>query len=263
MNPMNIFVGVPQSKYAAIAIVVALIFVAFAMIFGKEQVPVGQKFLFVLIMFIVALPTVLFTLFQLTCIVTGAGMKNQRWWCAAYAWIGTIFIIIYSVILVIVGISSMMNGANVLNEINNTMTFEQMMNAADTRAAEYFQNMEGSKPAQNPLAPTMHSNVAPFTVSSSGSPSVPAAPSTGTTVSHFTGTAAPEGDGVSSDYVPPETPEQELRNKMATMSMGNVPVPASTSQMENFADFLGSLEQEENKNNNERREMFRVTPNTL
>lgn len=153
---MNIFIGVPQSKYAAIAILVALVFVAFAMVFGKDQVPVGQKFLFVLVMFVIALPSILFTLFQLTCLVTGAGGKNQRWWCSAYSWIGTIFIILYSVIIVVVGIASLVNGSNVMSDINNVMTFEQMKNMADMKAAEYFQDMDAAeKEGPNPLTKMM------------------------------------------------------------------------------------------------------------
>lgn len=152
MYPLNIFVGVPQSKYAGIAILISLVFVAFAMIFGKDQVPVGQKFLFVLIMFVVSLPSILFLLFQLTCLVTGAGAKNQRWWCAAYAWIGTIFVIIYSVIIVLVGVMSLVNGTSVTKDIDNMMSFEQMKDIADTQAREYFTAQGTPTPPPEPTA---------------------------------------------------------------------------------------------------------------
>lgn len=159
MSPMNIFIGVPQSKYAGIAILISLVFVAFAMIFGKEQVPVGQKFLFVLLMFVVSLPSILFLLFQLTCLVTGAGAKNQRWWCAAYAWIGTIFVIMYSVIIVVVGIMSMMNGTSVTKDINNMMSFEQMKDMADMRAQEYFSTQEDEQAKEEFNKMSAHSSI--------------------------------------------------------------------------------------------------------
>ena len=54
-----------------------------------------------------SLPAILFSLFQLTCIVTGAGSKNQRWWCSAYAWFIAILTIIYAVIIVILTILSL------------------------------------------------------------------------------------------------------------------------------------------------------------
>jgi ABC-type spermidine/putrescine transport system permease subunit II len=80
MALLDLFIGTPQSKYAATAIMAAILVVALAILFGKEKLPIGQKFLFILIMFIVALPSVLLGLFQLTCIVTGSGYKNKRWW---------------------------------------------------------------------------------------------------------------------------------------------------------------------------------------
>lgn len=270
MNPMNIFVGVPQSKYAGIAILVAMIIVAFAMIFGKEQVPAGQKFLFVLIMFIVALPTILFTLFQLTCLVTGAGMKNQRWWCAAYAWIGTIFIILYSVIIVTVGIASLVNGSNVLSDINQTMSFEQMQDLANQQAREYFQNMDMPK-KENPMHAEMAAGPdtsAPDNFTVGGAMDTKAAVMSsftvgGATSSHSTpvkqpfvvggATASPshvkqpftvhkEGFAVP-EYVPPETEAEKNTKKMLQQS--DVPAPAPNAGMENFADF--TLTEEEKK----------------
>lgn len=141
MALLDIFVGAPQSKYAAIAILVAMSVVSLAMLFGKDEVPIGQKFLFVLLMLVIALPSVLLSLFQLTCLVTGAGFKNQRWWCGAYAWIGTIFVIIYSAIVVIVGIIAMTHGTSVSSEMENLGMFETMQVEANKQAKEYFQNM--------------------------------------------------------------------------------------------------------------------------
>jgi hypothetical protein len=156
MALLDIFIGVPQSKYASIAVLVALGAVAFAMVFGKEEVPIGQKFLFVLLLFVIALPSVLLSLFQLTCMVTGAGLKNQRWWCGAYAWIGTIFMIIYSVLIVVVAISALVNGTNVASELDNVMLIEAMKVEANKQAREYFQSEmvveEEQKQMEQPLA---------------------------------------------------------------------------------------------------------------
>lgn len=263
MNPMNIFVGVPQSKYAGVAILIALIIVAFAMLFGKEQVPVGQKFLFVLIMFVVALPSVLFTLFQLTCLVTGAGAKNQRWWCTAYAWIGAIFIIMYSVIIVVVGITSLVNGSNVLYDVNQAITVEQMQ-LANSQAAEYFQNVDIPK-KENPLAQSMQKgpgDMAPFTVGPNinhfaNGPSMTATPhmeppsqkqNQNDGVAHFT-VVKNSHEGFESGsqippYVPEETEAQKSAKKMAAGS-GVAPQPVTPHGVENFADF--SLTEQEHQ----------------
>lgn len=111
MSLLNIFVGVPQSKFAALALLVALLVVSVAMLVGKSSVPLGQRIVFVVLMALIALPSVLLSLFQLTCFVTGAGAKNQRWWCTAYAWIGTGLIVFYSAFVVIVGVYAMINPA--------------------------------------------------------------------------------------------------------------------------------------------------------
>jgi hypothetical protein len=145
MALLDIFVGVPQSKYAGMAIMLALVVVAFAILFGKEQVPVGQKFLFILIMFLVALPSILLSLFQLTCLVTGSGFKNKRWWCGAYAWIGTFFILIYSAIIVVVGVMSLINGTDVRKEIDQMMTYEMMQGEANKQAQEFFENRKATE----------------------------------------------------------------------------------------------------------------------
>jgi hypothetical protein len=108
MNFSDIFIGTPQSKYAGIAILVTLLMVALAIMVSKEKVPFVNKFVIAVILILVSLPGILFSLFQLTCIVTGAGSKNQRWWCSAYAWFITILIVIYAVIVVILMVLSLL-----------------------------------------------------------------------------------------------------------------------------------------------------------
>lgn len=150
MALLDIFIGVPQSKYAAFAIVAAMAVVALAMMVGKSEVPIGQKFMFVILMILIALPSVLLSLFQLTCIVTGTGLKNQRWWCGAYAWIGTVLMVIYSVLVVVVGITAMANGTDISSQMNNMMMFEDAQNKY---AQEYFQNMT-PQVVDIPIGPT-------------------------------------------------------------------------------------------------------------
>lgn len=137
---LNIFLGVPQSKYAAIAILFSLAAVSVAVLLGKDPVPLGQKFLFIVLMFVLALPGLLMTLFQLTCIVTGAGLKNQRWWCSAYAWIGTALITLYAIILVVVAVTSITNGTDIKKDLVAMDTF-----SANMVAKEYFQAVQEDK----------------------------------------------------------------------------------------------------------------------
>jgi uncharacterized membrane protein len=103
---LSVFFGVPQSKYAGMAILVSLAAVALSVLFGKERVPFSQKLVVVLLLVLLSLPAILVTLFQLTCLVTGAGFRNQRWWCSGYAWLISAVVILYSVLLVVMTVIS-------------------------------------------------------------------------------------------------------------------------------------------------------------
>lgn len=140
MNFSDIFIGTPQSKYAGIAILVTLLMVALAIMVSKEKVPFVNKFVIAVILILVSLPGILFSLFQLTCIVTGAGSKNQRWWCSAYAWFITILIVIYAVIIVILTILSLVTDSDAKmvekfyaqQEIYDTFAEEEMFEGENT-----------------------------------------------------------------------------------------------------------------------------------
>lgn len=162
MSLSSIFLGAPQSKYASMAIIAGLVVTSLAILFGKDSVPVSQKFLFIFLMAMVALPGILLTLFQLTCLVTGAGFRNQRWWCSAFAWIGTIFIIIYAVALVIVGVFSVVNGTSMMGELAQGGDIE----TANELARELFEGSidvkdepEMFKDVENPAAQTPETQV--------------------------------------------------------------------------------------------------------
>ena len=111
----SVFVGVPQSRYAALAILCAIAFVSLTILVGKEPIPMSQKFGFVLLIFLISLPSIAMSLFQLTCLVTGAGFRNQRWWCSLYAWLITAMIVFYAVLLIVAGIMSL-TAPNVVTE---------------------------------------------------------------------------------------------------------------------------------------------------
>jgi len=102
----DIFVGSDQSKYAAMAILISLVAVAFTVLFSKEKIPLGQKLVIVVLMFLLSLPAMLFSLFQITCLVTGTGFRNSKWWCGAYAWFITVLIVIYALVIVVMSVMS-------------------------------------------------------------------------------------------------------------------------------------------------------------
>ena len=116
MTLLDIFVGVPQSKYAGAAILMSLIAVSLAILIGRDSLPLSQKFAFVLLIFLVSLPGLLLTLFQLTCLVTG-DKGGKAWWCGVYSWIVSGLLIIYSILLVSVAVLTLASGGKILDQI--------------------------------------------------------------------------------------------------------------------------------------------------
>jgi len=138
MNLKNVFVGVPQSKYAGVAVLIALIAASVSILFGNYEMPLGQKISAIILLVVVSIPGVLFSLFQVTCIASGAGSSNQRWWCSAYAWIISVLVVIYSVILVVVAIMSVFSNSKVINDLTmyNVEKFDNSMALANQMAAD-------------------------------------------------------------------------------------------------------------------------------
>lgn len=174
---LNLFVGSAPSKYAAVAIFGAIAVVSITMLLGKEPVPLGQKLAMVLLVFLISLPGILLTLFQMTCIVTGAGFRGKgsplgkRWWCSIYAWVISGLLILYSVFLIIAAITTLATGEKTMKDIAvaDAETFENRMKEATQQAVQHFATQKAEVgDASAPMVP-----VAPAVPAV---PTVPAAP---------------------------------------------------------------------------------------
>ena len=148
---VSVFVGVPQSRYAALAILLAIVVVALAILFGKDTVPVSQKFGFIFLVFLVSLPGLALSLFQLTCIVTGSGANNKRWWCSIYAWVISAIMIFYAVLLVVAAVTSFTNPPAPA-QVKSKEQFQDMMAQANSVAAQLAGGNPSNYPnSQNPM----------------------------------------------------------------------------------------------------------------
>jgi len=127
---VNAFIGPQQSKYAAVAIIIALVAISLSILLGADKIPIGQKFLFVFIILLMSLPSILYTLFQMSCIVTGASGKSGNWWCGAFAWFLVAVVVIYTFLVVIVAIMSIINKQNMLETEEFYSNKEMYENAA-------------------------------------------------------------------------------------------------------------------------------------
>ena len=93
---LNIFFGVPQSRYAGLALLCSIIIVSIILFFSPGE---SNKFTMFIILLLISLPSIALSLFQLTCIVTGS--NNKHWWCNTYAWVFTGLIVFYAIYFII------------------------------------------------------------------------------------------------------------------------------------------------------------------
>lgn len=127
---INAFIGTQQSKYAAVAILIALTAIVISILIGADKIPFGQKVLFALLILLFSLPSVLYTLFQMSCIVTGASGNRGNWWCGAFAWVLVVLVIIYTILVVIVSIMSIVQKKNMIETEDFYSNKEMYENAA-------------------------------------------------------------------------------------------------------------------------------------
>jgi len=119
MSFLNIFFGTSQSKYASIAIFTAIVAICISILLSSTDISIGQRFIIVFFILIASVPSILLTLFELTCIVTG-GTKKLNWWCYWFAWFIAAILIVYSVIVIISTFISMFTYKNAMSRITET-----------------------------------------------------------------------------------------------------------------------------------------------
>lgn len=114
---LDVFFGTPQSLYASYAILAAIITICITILLTGTEIPLANRFLFIFLTILMLIPSVFLILFQITCMVTG-GNKNNKWWCWLYAWIVSIFIIIYCIFVIIIAFSSLFTYSNAVNKLD-------------------------------------------------------------------------------------------------------------------------------------------------
>jgi hypothetical protein len=150
MGFFDVFFGTPQSLYASYAILAAIITICITILLTGTDLTLGNRFLFIFLVVLMLIPSIFLTLFQITCMVTG-GNKNSRWWCWLYAWIMSVFIIIYCVFVIIVSFTSLFTYTNAINKIDNADN-QYKMNAENSN--EYAKSMiENFEASNNDLPP--------------------------------------------------------------------------------------------------------------
>jgi hypothetical protein len=154
---MKVFTGVPQSKLAAFAMLSAVLVVGGVLLFSKNKVPFGERLVIIALMVLFSLPSILLSLFQMTCLVTGAGAQNQRWWCAVFSWFLSLMIVLYSALIIVVVLMSLVSKSKI-EKFANASPEEKKIEKFKDAAKE---GKEGFAVAKNagPIGPEEFSDV--------------------------------------------------------------------------------------------------------
>ena len=139
-NLSDVFLGSDQSKYAGIALFITIIIICLSILFTSSKIPIEQRLVFVIFILIISIPSILMSLFELTCIVTG-GNYNTRWWCWLLAWVLAIMIILYCIIIII-SLFISMSTYDLANERVSEDTVTNNVNSTDANSyAKNIMNM--------------------------------------------------------------------------------------------------------------------------
>jgi len=144
MQFLNYFIGVPQAKYAALALLLTVFVVCVAVFANNTDIPFGSRVVAVIIIILIFLIPIALTSFELSCIVTG-GKNSSPNICHYYAWIISGIIMIYCFIIIITTVSSVFTYKQAIDKINVKEHFDQMyagnnLSDANTYAKELFKN---------------------------------------------------------------------------------------------------------------------------
>ena len=172
-NLSDVFLGSEQSKYAGIALFITILIICLSILFTSSKIPIGQRLLFVVFIIIISIPSILMSLFELTCIVTG-GNYNTRWWCWLLAWVLAVMIIIYCVMIIISLFISMSNYDLANERISEDIANNNVDNA---NANSYAKNIMKSYEQDKQTAHNRHEMQEQMQPSQPSQPSQPAQPS--------------------------------------------------------------------------------------
>ena len=101
----QLLTGTPQSQFAAVAIIVALLSLGLSILFNQTDLSVSERLGLIGTIVLFSLPSIIFALVDLTCI---SGKTTENSFCWIYGWIISLVIIVMCVIVVFSSLTSMM-----------------------------------------------------------------------------------------------------------------------------------------------------------
>lgn len=149
MSVFDYFIGSQQSKYASVAIILAIFFICVAILFTYTEVPFINRLGVVGFVILVCIFPVALSLFELNCIVTG-GKGTSVNLCHYYAWFITIIIIIYSFVLILVVLSSMFTYRKAYDKVTVAEAFNKMSPEEANDIAQDMLEEDSNKKKKDP-----------------------------------------------------------------------------------------------------------------
>jgi hypothetical protein len=101
----KLLTGTPQSQYAAIAIIIAIIAIILSILFNENDLSLNERFMLIGSVLLFSIPSIILGLFDLTCVAGKTVENSVCWW---WGWVIAAIIIIICVIVVFASISSML-----------------------------------------------------------------------------------------------------------------------------------------------------------
>jgi hypothetical protein len=144
---VDAFIGSTQSRWAATALLVAVVAAGLYILVGKSKLSFSEKVVGIVVGVLLLLPYVLLNLFQLTCLVTGTGKGGEKWWCGVFAWILSAFVILYAAFLTIAIVVAILTDG----KVNALEKFYVEQDAANKVAKELVE--DDKKKAGKPVVP--------------------------------------------------------------------------------------------------------------
>jgi hypothetical protein len=138
---LDVFIGSTQSRWAAVALLVAVVAAGLYILVGKSKLSFSEKVVGIVVGVLLLLPYVLLNLFQLTCLVTGTGRGGEKWWCGVFAWIISAFVILYAAFLTVAIVVAILTDG----KVNALEQFYVEQDAANKVAKQMVAEKEGEK----------------------------------------------------------------------------------------------------------------------
>jgi len=104
-NISKLLTGTPQSQYAAIAILIAMIAIILSILFNENDLSLSERLMLIGSVILFSIPSIVLGLFDLTCVASKTMENSLCWW---WGWVIAAIIIIICVIVVFSSISSML-----------------------------------------------------------------------------------------------------------------------------------------------------------